>query len=85
MAKLNSVGYRDQGRGTSYAENVGRTGRAFLSALISISHSEQSPDKDCSYPGSWTGHVNEVYRMADQMESVMPDQAAEFRYLATRT
>jgi len=85
MAKLNSGDYRNQGKSISYAENVGRTGLAFLGALISISHFEEAPEKKCSYPGSWIGHANEVYRLADQMESIMPDQAAELRYLAART
>lgn len=84
-SKLASYPYANP-TGTSYGENLGRAARSFLAALLAIEPakaeaavarvSDTEPDRAAT--------AAELQRLARKFDAIMPNQAAELRYLAGR-
>jgi hypothetical protein len=73
----------------AYAKNVGQAGRSFLAALLAIEphRSAQAAAKavrtrDNKHQSA--GSLLRLYGLACQSDSVMPNLAAELRYIASR-
>ncbi len=72
--------------GTSYGENLGRAARSFLAALLAIEpartdvRAAQASDADLDRGAT----AAELQRLARKFDVIMPNQAAELRYLAGR-
>ena len=76
-------------RGYSYGENLGRAARAFLAALLAVEPAKQASKQVAASKGRLPERdrlkgVEELYSLAKQFDSIMPNQAAELRYLAGR-
>lgn len=69
---------------SSYVENVCRATLALFAAILAIApvQSESKAAKPADSDRAGTQARDELYRLARDMESAMPNQAAELRYLA---
>jgi hypothetical protein len=70
----------------SYAENLGRAARSFIAALLAI-----DPARVAAAPALVAASTEdkavtaaELSRLAREFDAIMPNQAAELRYLAGR-
>lgn len=61
---------------TTYGENLGRATRGFVAALFAMEPPAPPQDADT------VEGVDELSLLASQFDEIMPNQAAELRYLA---
>jgi hypothetical protein len=88
MFKSNLVTYPNvnANHSHSYGENLGLAARAFLAALLAVEPAklEAAATNDRVSERVRLKGVEELYSLAKQFDSTMPNQAAELRYLAGR-
>lgn len=68
--------------GGTYGENLWRAFRVFVAALIGDKPTDQPLPQQLEKDRIES--INELYRLAKQFDSTMPNQAAELRDLAAR-
>jgi len=86
MSRANFASYPYVSPIHSYGENLGRAARSFLAALLAIDTAKVEP----AQANVTTARIDkaatakELNRLAREFDSIMPNQAAELRYLACR-
>ncbi|TCS36004.1 hypothetical protein EDC30_10867 [Paucimonas lemoignei] len=87
MLNANFASYPYVSPVNSYAENLGRAARGFVAALLAIdpvkAHVGPPAAEDATVDHEIS--LDELELMARRFESTMPNQAAELRYLVSRT
>lgn len=70
----------------SYTENLGRAARSFIAALLAIDpvRVEAAPALATASKEDRAVTAAELNRLAREFDAIMPNQAAELRYLAGR-
>lgn len=70
----------------SYTENLGRAARSFIAALLAIDPArvETAPVLATANKEDKAVTAAELSRLAREFDAIMPNQAAELRYLAGR-
>jgi hypothetical protein len=70
----------------TYGENLGRAARSFIAALLAIDPAriETAPAEANAAPEDKSITAVELSRLAREFDAIMPNQAAELRYLAGR-
>lgn len=70
----------------SYSENLGRAARTFIAALLAIdpARANAAPVLASASKEDKAVTAAELSRLAREFDAIMPNQAAELRYLAGR-
>ena len=70
----------------SYGENLGRAARSFIAALLAIDPAriEAASAQTAAAQEDKSVTAAELSRLAREFDTIMPNQAAELRYLAGR-
>ena len=68
----------------SYTENLGRAARSFLAALLAVDQRriDAIAKNTAVADNNKAAGIAELNRLADHFDAVMPNQAAELRFLA---
>ncbi len=68
----------------SYAENLGRAARSFLAALLAVDQRriDALAKNTVATDQNEAASIDELNRLADHFDAIMPNQAAELRFLA---
>lgn len=68
----------------TYSANLGRAARTFLAALLAVEPSKIDTvlTRHASGAQDQAAGIDELNHLADHFDSIMPNQAAELRYLA---
>lgn len=71
---------------SSYTENLGRAARSFIAALLAIDPAkvESGPTVGKMSVQTSQADYEELERLAHEFDLIMPNQAAELRYLVSR-
>lgn len=86
MSRSNFATYPYDNPIHAYGENLGRAARTFIAALLAIDPAKvnASPATITAAPHDRVATAAELNRLARHFDSIMPNQAAELRYLACR-
>lgn len=70
----------------SYSENLGRAARTFIAALLAVNPAkfEATQARVPAVQKDKAATAAELHRLACEFDAIMPNQAAELRYLAGR-
>lgn len=70
----------------TYSENLGRAARSFIAALLAIDPArvDAAPALASASKEDKSVTAAELSRLAREFDAIMPNQAAELRYLAGR-
>jgi hypothetical protein len=84
MFRSNLATYPETNAGYSYVENVFRAAFALIAAILAVTpfQSNANTAKPAASDYADTQTRAELYRLAREVESISPNQAAELRYLA---
>lgn len=83
MSKSNVATYPEANAGYSYLENVFRAALALIAAALAVTPLQpQTKTVEATSDYVNVQARKELYRLAKEVEPIMPNQAAELRYLA---
>lgn len=68
----------------SYTDNLGRAARSFIAALLAIEPARAGAAPAAAVAEDKAVTAAELSRLAREFDAIMPNQAAELRYLAGR-
>jgi hypothetical protein len=80
MFRSNLATYPYISHGPTYGQNLARATRGFLAALLAVDPEELAPEHEAD--GEKEEGIEEINALASRFDDIMPNQAAELRYLA---
>lgn len=84
MSTSNLAAYPESTANYSYTENVCRAALALIAAVLALTPFQPNTKAAHPIPADYANVEarNELYRLAKEVEPIMPNQAAELRYFA---